>query len=191
MSGGWATKEARIAWYNRNKDKINAKHREWYRRKRGPNARTRVTHGHSRLTVGISPTYSSWTMMRQRCNNPKTRGYERYGGRGITVCDRWANSFENFLEDMGERPKGKTLDRIDSNKNYCKENCQWSTPKEQASHRRMATYMSNNTSGYIGVFWVKRMNKWQARRGKMHLGTFDDFESAVRARQEADRGQCA
>ena len=85
-----------------------------------------------------TPTYMSWRSMKQRCLNPKVAGYQSYGGRGITVCERWRDSFENFLVDMGERPKGKTIDRRDVNGNYEADNCQWATPKEQSANRRMS-----------------------------------------------------
>ena len=81
-----------------------------------------------------TPTYRSWESMRQRCNNKNATMYHRYGGRGISVCPRW-NSFANFLEDMGERPSGATLDRVDNDAGYRKENCKWSTRKEQADNR--------------------------------------------------------
>lgn len=83
-----------------------------------------------------SRTYSSWRSMKGRCYRPKNNRYELYGGRGITVCDRWLKSFEAFLQDMGERPEGKTLDRIDSDGSYEPNNCKWSTPSEQNSNRR-------------------------------------------------------
>jgi hypothetical protein len=73
--------------------------------------------------------------MLQRCTNPKRDYYHHYGGRGITVCDRW-KIFTNFLEDMGARPTGTSLDRIDPNKGYYKENCRWATSAEQSSNRR-------------------------------------------------------
>lgn len=81
----------------------------------------------------VSPTYVSWYGMKCRCLNPHHIAFKRYGGRGIKVCDRWMNYY-NFIEDMGIRPEGKTLDRIDGNGNYCKENCRWSTPKEQSQN---------------------------------------------------------
>lgn len=82
-----------------------------------------------------SPTWISWRSMKNRCNCRTSPDYDLYGGRGIFVCERW-NEFENFLEDMGERPPGTSLDRIDSDDGYYQENCRWSTPMEQANNRR-------------------------------------------------------
>lgn len=82
-----------------------------------------------------SRTYRIWKMMKQRCYNPNSEGYENYGGRGIRVHSDW-HKFENFYRDMGHCPENKTLDRIDTNKDYSKENCKWSTWKEQHNNRR-------------------------------------------------------
>ena len=79
-------------------------------------------------------TYFVWRAMIQRCTNPNTTHYDRYGGRGISVCERWLK-FENFLADMGEKPKGLTLDRIDNNGNYENSNCRWVTHKENCNNR--------------------------------------------------------
>jgi hypothetical protein len=94
-----------------------------------------LKHGH--CLGGIpSATYLSWQAMRQRCTNSNCPDWKDYGARGIRVCQRWLKSFVNFLHDMGERPKGMTLDRKDNAGDYTPSNCHWATPKQQASNRR-------------------------------------------------------
>lgn len=97
-------------------------------------------HGHTELK--FSPEYYSWTCMIQRCINSTRDSWKYYGGKGITVCDKWMHSFESFLEDMGPRPENMTLDRIDGDKGYFPENCRWATKAQQASNR------SKRTDGY-------------------------------------------
>jgi hypothetical protein len=90
------------------------------------------THGQS-----LTATYISWTGMKSRCFNKRQPNFQHYGAKGVTVCNRWLQ-YENFLADMGERPVGKTLDRIDPVGNYEPNNCRWATPMEQTHNRRMS-----------------------------------------------------
>ena len=93
---------------------------------------TNVTHGHSK-----TPLYVCWKSMKSRCYNKNRKDYYLYGGRGIIVCDRWINSYENFLSDMGEKPSAEySIDRIDVNGNYEPSNCRWATPTEQRLNQR-------------------------------------------------------
>lgn len=96
------------------------------------------THGHF---IGDKPTrtYKSWQAMIARCTNPKHPAFLQYGGRGIIICEQWRNSFEQFLADVGERPDGKTLDRIETNGNYEPGNVQWATRTDQNRNKRNST----------------------------------------------------
>jgi hypothetical protein len=102
-----------------------------------------ITHG---LTE--SETYYRWTDMKTRCLNKNSTSYPRYGGNGVIICDRWIHSFENFLEDMGECKKGMTLDRIDNDKGYSKENCRW-VPKSAQSRNRKCVKFDMEKARYI------------------------------------------
>lgn len=140
------------------------------------NAERMRTHGHS---VGHteSPEYSSWSSMIWRTRKHGRRAQQWYSGKGITVCERWMK-FENFLADMGKRPEGKTLDRIDNAGNYEPSNCEWSTPSRQSTNRGVR---SDNKSGCPGVT-IERSGRFSATitcvKKRMHLGTFDTFDEA-------------
>lgn len=105
-----------------------------------------------------SKIYNIWKAMRQRCMNPNCKDYEHYGARGIYICERW-NTFTNFYEDMGDKPEGLSLDRIDNSGPYSKENCKWSTQKEQVANARMRkNHVRDLTNEVIGQWTVVRRN---------------------------------
>jgi hypothetical protein len=97
---------------------------------------TNTTHSDT-INKSMTPEYRTWRAMKQRCNNPKNNRWEHYGGRGINVCNRWINSFENFILDMGRKPSSEyTIDRIDVDGNYEPNNCRWATPSQQNENQR-------------------------------------------------------
>ena len=96
-----------------------------------------MRHGHAKYNAR-TPTYRTWQNMVQRCTNQNHTHWEYYGGRGITVCERWL-TFDKFLEDMGSKPEGLTLDRINNDGNYELSNCRWATRSEQNFNRRRLT----------------------------------------------------
>jgi hypothetical protein len=109
-----------------------------YRSERVRETMTRHGHGSHHGSMSRSPTYLSWQAMRARCLSPGATGYKHYGGRGIRIHKRWLASFEAFLADMGERPPGMSIDRIDVNGHYEPRNCRWATDKQQAANKRGA-----------------------------------------------------
>lgn len=124
-----------------------------------------------RLTHGMEKTrqYKIWVGMRNRCRNPKTSYYHIYGGKGITVCKEW-ESFEKFWEDMKEGYSDElSIDRVDSNGNYCKENCRWATPKEQGKNKNnnlihngeCASEASRRLGGFEGLVAGRIRNGWE------------------------------
>lgn len=107
---------------------------------------------HFNTTHGMTNTrtYKSWINMKHRCLNQKARAYKNYGGRGIVICKKWER-FENFLSDMGECPPNLSLDRIDCNKGYQKDNCRWVTLKQQQRNKRSTMYLTYKGRRYILV----------------------------------------
>jgi len=101
-------------------------------------------------------SYQTWENMRARCHNPKHLAYPNYGARGIRVCKRW-DSFENFQEDMGERPTGKSLDRINNTKGYSKSNCRWATIKEQSRNKRNNRVLTYNGKSQVATDWAHEL----------------------------------
>lgn len=137
-----------------------------------------IKHGMSK-----TPTYNSWFAMKSRCNNPKNEYYHLYGGRGISYTKEW-DDFESFLKDMGERPEGHTLDRVDVNRDYSKENCRWADSKTQARNTR------KQLAEGCGVYWRGDHQRWCTSIGVdgklVHLGSFKTREEAQAVRKRAE-----
>lgn len=133
-----------------------------------------------------TPTHKSWQKMKERCCADYYKEKDYYQSRNIEVCQEWLDSFEKFFKDMGERPEGTSLDRIDCNLGYFKENCRWVDLTIQAYNRRMN---SNNTSGRTGVYQLKNGN-WQALisyyKEKIVLAYDVSFEEACKAREKGE-----
>jgi hypothetical protein len=116
----------------------------------------RTTHGQAGLGKRTK-TYRCWQNMLDRCYNPNKTGYKYYGGRGITVCRRWRESFENFYADMGDKPPGMTLERIDNNRGYSPDNCKWATRSEQNQNRRNAALITYKGRTHNIVLWARKL----------------------------------
>jgi hypothetical protein len=138
------------------------------------------------------PVYQSWRGMKERCSNPNNSHYKDYGALGIKVCERWSHETEgfiNFYNDMGQRPSGKTLDRINVYGGYCAENCRWADLTTQAYNTKR-THL--NKSGRIGVRYEKRngKDKWIAyisyQNKMIYLGIHKSFNEACKVREDAE-----
>lgn len=103
-----------------------------------------------------SRTYRSWVSMRRRCSAKKDTSFHRYGARGISVCERWSE-YSNFLSDMGERPEGTSLDRIDGSKGYSKDNCRWATAIEQAKNTKKNVWLTHEGRTMCQADWAREL----------------------------------
>jgi hypothetical protein len=111
-------------------------------------------HGHTSRTLGATSEYSAWKAMRQRCENPNNRSWKDYGGRGITVCDRW-HTFSNFLQDMGKKPSPNlSIERVENNSGYTKENCIWATKRVQNRNKRNNIILTHNGKSQTIKDWA-------------------------------------
>ena len=127
-----------------------------------------ASHPVGEKTHGMSKTkeYKTWAAMITRCYNAAGRDYFLYGGRGISVCRQWRDSFERFFADMGMKPVGRSIDRIDVNGNYEPKNCRWADAKTQARNRRNVTHDDLDDTG------LSRQRMWQIRQNRAGLCTF-------------------
>lgn len=139
-----------------------------YQREKARNNKNRETHG-----LTLSPEYGSWCKMKSRCYNKNNSRYYRYGERGIIVCERWINSFENFYEDMGNKPgEDYSIDRINNDGNYEKSNCRWATPKQQANNQ---SYHGGKGVSFRDNLFISQLG----RKGmRIYLGQFKTFSEA-------------
>lgn len=116
---------------------------------------TNVTH-ECTVERRVPRTYRIWTAMKQRCGNPRTKRFDRYGGRGIIVCPAWVHSFETFLADMGECPDGMSIDRIDNDGPYCPFNTRWASQKEQVCNRSCNRVLTCGGETMCLADWAKK-----------------------------------
>lgn len=130
-----------------------------------------TTHGKAMLKPGVRhPDYCIWMKMKSRCFNPNDKSYNNYGGRGITVCNEWKDSFEHFITDMGWRPnKSYSLERIDYNGNYCPENCKWIHKSQQSRNSRRVKLIYYNNNSYCLTELCKLLNlTYSTMRHRVH-----------------------
>ena len=152
---------------------------------------TTLNHNRS-LSVSRRKMYRIWYSMKRRCENQNDKGFKYYGSRGISVCERW-QVFENFYEDMGDKPDGKSLDRINNDSNYEKDNCRWATHKQQSRNTRRNVFIEWNGRvqtrkdwadelGFVEPAIKRRLEKWGVEKtmttkkqvhGKQHISEED------------------
>lgn len=169
-----------------------AKHlrKEWGKRVGYKHIYKKVTSGKRGATK--YPEYGSFISMRDRCRNPKNPAYKNYGAKGVKVCDRWCNestdSFWNFIEDMGRRPKGYSLDRIDPNGDYCPENCRWVDRHTQnTNYRNIQSDTGEHNIYKARNHGVIKENVWTVtlkHDGARIYKRFNDFNEAIRWRDQ-------
>ena len=142
----------------------------------------KTIHGEDRKKNSL---YSIYCGIKNRCYDKNCKNYKNYGGRGIIMSDEWLGlrGFDQFILDMGKRSDGYSIDRIDVNGNYTKENCRWANNHQQAANTR-----TNNK--IVGVHWDKKSNKWQAsimiNKKSINLGFFINYDEAVAARKAGE-----
>lgn len=168
---------------------IHNKHRSCGCYRNEVTSKRRKTHGLRGTTE-----YYTWASMIFRCFNKNSKFYKYYGGRGITVCEKW-RKFENFLSDMGKKPTGMSLDRIDNNKNYSPENCRWATHLEQMNNRNISLKFTYNgeekTVAEWAVIYKIKPNTLYHRLFKGLWNAKDAFEKPVRFRsKKLPRNHC-
>lgn len=133
--------------------------------------------------------HSVWIGVKLRTTNPNHKSFKYYGGKGIKLCKRWQGSegFKNFVEDMGPRPTGYSLDRIDNDDDYTPENCRWTDRRTQNLNRHV---FKNNKTGHTGVEFNKSLNKYVAvicvNYKRLWLGSYDSIADAVKVRKNAE-----
>lgn len=135
-----------------------------------------------------SGTYNSWLGMKQRCFNPDHPSYKNYGGRGISICERWA-SFDNFLADMGKRPPGMSIDRIDNDKDYGPDNCQWSSRAMQTRNRRVTKLSDDDVRAIKMAYSSGEKQTSIAQRYGVHSSHVSRICTGVKWREDTRRAK--